>query len=145
MFERPARPRTVVCATKHKPPIPGASVVTVLSVGIRAVAVIPVAVIPVAVIPVAVAPVAVPAAKLWDDLVRSYVCGKNARGGAESGELPPDVVLQQHIRVRPPGCTTAADDQLAVTGRARPPLARARAPTPGRAERDDHSPSLPSE
>lgn len=58
------------------------------------VVVLAVAMVPVPVVPVPMVSVPVPPAKLRDDLVRNYVCRKDARGGAEPGELPPDVVLQ---------------------------------------------------
>lgn len=88
--------------------------VPVLSVGILCVAVVPVAVVPVAVIPVAMA-----ATKLRDDRVRNYVCGKDARGGAEPGKLPPDVVLQQHIRMCPPAFRNQAVRSVGSAGATR--------------------------
>lgn len=50
-------------------------------------------------------------------LAVGWSCGKDARGDTEPGELPPGIVLQQHIWGCPPVQQWAAERRLAVASK----------------------------
>ena len=84
--------------------------------------------VPVAVVPVAV--VCVPAPERRHDRIDHNICRKDGARGPEPGELPPHVVLQQHVRMRPPAQTRSG--QRAPTGPGSRPAPQAQACPPRR-------------